>query len=454
MPKWECEEFDWVKWTLLPGELNGVQWQATLKLSLPLRGGRFTVDFTANHDAASTGRKPHGFLKLLGHEFDIEAGGGLEGLLGPNPPYYVMFKALNLHGSISKKWEWDAGLTESLNLLTPLGPTIAGVISSVPDLRRWANERAKFYVEFKPSLAADMTFDFQPTSGLRDLKSELSAPVKLGASADLWAIEANIYGGLRIVGRLGYDSDEISLASVSANGLGGYKFRVAWFVKESEGEWKLATYPPDPQPASGQLAVATAQASPWHLIPAAATPQLASLAATLSGLPACARLSLAYPVPSSGGAHRLYAVADPAGLIVEQNETDNQASLAAFGPDLELRSAGVQDWGESQVGLTAVIQNSGSSSPATSIRYTRETASGALKILTFPSNPHTQAHVASCEAPMSDTPDSPAQQIAELEVGLTQPMPAAVRRLVEQRLATGLIMLGAIWFGGCCLPEE
>ena len=77
----------------------------------------------------------------------------------------------------------------------------------------------------------------------------------------------------------------------------------------------------------------------------------------------------------------LYAVADPAHAIAEANEADNTASLAAFGPDLAIESAGVEHWGGSDVGLVTVIRNLGTTaSPATTVAFYRDTITGTLAV--------------------------------------------------------------------------
>ncbi len=78
-----------------------------------------------------------------------------------------------------------------------------------------------------------------------------------------------------------------------------------------------------------------------------------------------ATLTTTYAAPTTGGVRDLYAVADPAHAIAEANEADNTAHLAAFGPDLELASAGTEAWGGSDVGLVTVIRNLGTTASQT-----------------------------------------------------------------------------------------
>jgi PKD repeat protein len=94
-----------------------------------------------------------------------------------------------------------------------------------------------------------------------------------------------------------------------------------------------------------------------------------------------ATLTTTYNVPTTGGARVLYAVADPADTIPEGNETDNIASLTAFGPDLEIVAAAVDYWGGSEVGLRTLIRNTGTSpAPATTLAFYHEALTGTLAV--------------------------------------------------------------------------
>jgi hypothetical protein len=94
-----------------------------------------------------------------------------------------------------------------------------------------------------------------------------------------------------------------------------------------------------------------------------------------------ATLSTAYTVPAVGSMRQLVAVADPQNQIAEADETNNRASFSAFGPDLELVGAGVEYWGGSQVGLSAVIRNIGTTaSPAITIAYHWDAITGTLAV--------------------------------------------------------------------------
>lgn len=92
-----------------------------------------------------------------------------------------------------------------------------------------------------------------------------------------------------------------------------------------------------------------------------------------------ATLALDYPIPSTGGPHTFYAVVDPANVIAESDETDNTASRAAFGPDLEISDTAVDSWGGRDVGLRVAVRNVGTSpSPATTLRFRRGTSAGTV----------------------------------------------------------------------------
>ncbi len=94
-----------------------------------------------------------------------------------------------------------------------------------------------------------------------------------------------------------------------------------------------------------------------------------------------ATLTTTYTILPIEGRRQLVAVADPYDQIAEADETDNRASLFAFGPDLELVGVAVDHWGGSQVGLTALIHNIGTTaSPATTIAYRWEAITGTLAV--------------------------------------------------------------------------
>jgi PKD repeat protein len=261
-PKSECEEF---QWGFIPGDLNHFQWQTNINLTLPTRGGAFAVQISRERDHASTGRKPKAFLKLIGHEFDLEYHGRLSGVLGSEAPY-VIVQELEPGCSISTEFGKDAGVVEVLYALPPFGVVAAQALSAVPPIRDWLNDRAKVYIKITPELSGHFTLAFQPGFHVANAGLGLDIPMELGAKADLWVVEGHIYGGLGGEGTFGYSADDVHIASLRAYGFGGYKFRLTWFSLEDRGEWQLAEWPAD----SGQMALtflAPAEAPPrWHLI--------------------------------------------------------------------------------------------------------------------------------------------------------------------------------------------
>ncbi len=91
--------------------------------------------------------------------------------------------------------------------------------------------------------------------------------------------------------------------------------------------------------------------------------------------------AITYTVPATGGQHLLVAVVDPLGQIAEVDENNNQASLPALGPDLELVAAGAQHWGGSSVDLQVEVENLGTtSSPTTTVAYYWEAITGTLAV--------------------------------------------------------------------------
>jgi len=90
-------------------------------------------------------------------------------------------------------------------------------------------------------------------------------------------------------------------------------------------------------------------------------------------------LTMPYTVPSTGGSHMLYAVADPYNAIPESDKNDNTGKLMAFGPDLDLNQAGVDYWAGKRVGLQTVIGNIGTSTtPMSTLNFYRDTITGTL----------------------------------------------------------------------------
>jgi len=284
-PKEECEEFSF---GFLPGDLNHFQWQTNVKMTLPTRGGAFDLEISRERDRATTGRKPKAFLKLIGHEFDLEYHGRLSGVLGPASPY-VIVQELNIGGSISREFSKDVGIPDALNALPPFGPPAYVALSAVPQVRNWLNDRAKLYIKITPELSGGFTFTFQPAFHVADAQIGLDFPVELGAKADLWVVEGHIYGGLGGKGTFGYDIEDVHIASLRAYGYGGYKFRLAWFSLEDRGDWKLAEWPA----GSGQMALTFTSAATepleWSLIGHAPTPDYAAFRAASATRQAFAR---------------------------------------------------------------------------------------------------------------------------------------------------------------------
>ncbi len=92
-------------------------------------------------------------------------------------------------------------------------------------------------------------------------------------------------------------------------------------------------------------------------------------------------LTTTYDLPTTGGARLLYAVADPEGAIVEWDENDNTATLAAFGPDLMLAGTAVDYWGGSQVGLISQVRNVGTTeTPSTTLEVYWGSLAGTLAV--------------------------------------------------------------------------
>jgi hypothetical protein len=98
-----------------------------------------------------------------------------------------------------------------------------------------------------------------------------------------------------------------------------------------------------------------------------------------------ATVAVPYVVPTTGGPHTIYAVADPSDAIAEVTKADNTGKLTAFGPDLVVSSASVDYWGGSEVGLQAVIDNQGADAPASTLAfYTGSITGTALVTATVP----------------------------------------------------------------------
>jgi hypothetical protein len=143
----------------------------------------------------------------------------------------------------------------------------------------------------------------------------------------------------------------------------------------------------DPQPApgsstiltatlrnSGDLPVANARLAFYDGDPAAGGVQIATfvLPAPLAG-GASATFTTSVPAPASGPLKRLFAVADPLNALAESDEGDNQASVLAFGPNLELAATNIAYWSEGYVELQTAVRNTGTApSGDTRLRFYRD----------------------------------------------------------------------------------
>lgn len=246
-----------------PGEFNQFQWQTTLKLTLPTRGGAFEVE-VSRQTGHTSGNQPRAFLTLLGHPFDLAYHGQLSGVLQPDPPGVVV-QELDIGAAIFTKVELDLGLVAALNALPPFGPVVGQALGVYPPLSDWLNDRAKLYIKITPTLSGDFTLAFQPQFHVAGVQTQVDFPLELGAQADLWLIEGHVYGGLGGRGTFGYSAEDMRIATLQAYGFGGYEFRLAGWLLQDRGDWQLAEYPPE----SGRLAlmfVAPHATPEWQLI--------------------------------------------------------------------------------------------------------------------------------------------------------------------------------------------
>jgi uncharacterized repeat protein (TIGR01451 family) len=92
-----------------------------------------------------------------------------------------------------------------------------------------------------------------------------------------------------------------------------------------------------------------------------------------------ATITSTYSVPTTGGQRQPFVVIDPANAIAESDETNNSASLTAFGPDLTIATAYADSWGGSDVGLVTLVQNIGTtSSPPATLAFHQNAITGTL----------------------------------------------------------------------------
>jgi len=94
-----------------------------------------------------------------------------------------------------------------------------------------------------------------------------------------------------------------------------------------------------------------------------------------------ATLTMPYTPPATGGAHTIYAVADPMNSLHKADKTDTTARIMAFGPDLRILDAAVDPWGGSTVGLETLIRNIGTSVASTStLSFYADAITGTLEV--------------------------------------------------------------------------
>jgi len=91
-------------------------------------------------------------------------------------------------------------------------------------------------------------------------------------------------------------------------------------------------------------------------------------------------LTSVYTVPGTGGVRNLSATADPQNLLVEIDESNNTASLDAFGMDLALQAVYLEQQG-SQLELRGVVENIGTNAtPPSRLSLYQEAITGSLLI--------------------------------------------------------------------------
>jgi len=93
------------------------------------------------------------------------------------------------------------------------------------------------------------------------------------------------------------------------------------------------------------------------------------------------------------GPRALYAIADPADVMAESDEGDNQAILSVFGPDLHLADVQVSYPYGSAAQLRTVVRNLGTgTAPTTTLAYYQEAVTGTLLFTeTVPALAHGQS---------------------------------------------------------------
>jgi len=262
-----------------PGEANGFQFQTTLILRLPLRGGSFEVEIDAARNRAETGRQPKAFLASLGHNFNLDFSATLGANLTTKAPY-VHADELAIEAAIGcpdlkptnvnkvkdqhiktllqrcspLSLEYDLGLIDALNGLPTGGPALAAILNRISPVKDWLNKRAKVYITLSPSLSGDVTLQFPEDGGVQPKDAGLTAglDLEIGALADLYAAEVHLYAGLKGRVEIGYQRGNfggVNIASAQAAGYFGYAVRLLWFSTAGGETVALARYPPKDQPS-------------------------------------------------------------------------------------------------------------------------------------------------------------------------------------------------------------
>lgn len=96
-------------------------------------------------------------------------------------------------------------------------------------------------------------------------------------------------------------------------------------------------------------------------------------------------VSAGFIVPPNSGIRTFFAVADAANLVTEQDESDNQATLRAFGPDLAFVTAEVlPDWGSGVKLRTQLINQGTAASAPTTLAVFQDGAADAVVTLGIP----------------------------------------------------------------------
>jgi hypothetical protein len=131
---------------------------------------------------------------------------------------------------------------------------------------------------------------------------------------------------------------------------------------------------------TGDLPVSNARLTFYDGDPAAGGAQIATSVwpAPLAG-GAAAIFTTSFAAPADAPVKHLFAVADPLNVLAESDESDNQASALAFGPNLALAATDIEYWSEGYVALQTVVRNTGTApSSNTLLRFYRDAMTGTL----------------------------------------------------------------------------